>query len=274
MRILSLRKEEMEIFRWMDPANLLERLELPHYFALTGVLDDPVALLIASVKRTELAIEWVFVAPGYRRQGIATKLIHYVKLRTKGRKLVIHFADHAPSVISRDEAESFFGSMWFAETDDEYVQWRITKKTILQNPIFKTGQPRPANVRKITELPAYMRTSAVKELTTKQHSITAVTPPDIHKAFDPGISCAVLQEGEPVGILLLKKTGSTIYPISVYATRPAHAKQMFLFAKSVLFEEEKTGFTLCIDTDEPRAIKLSEQVFGTTGSRVTGRVWR
>ena len=273
MDIVSLRKEEMRFFRWMDPAKLLDRLELPHYFALAAMIDgDPAGLLIASIKRKELAIEWIYVAPGYRRMGIASAFIKHLVKRMKGKTLVAHLleGDHSPA---EEAAGLFLESRRFEKTPDVYLQWRIDHKKIAAIPMFKDGQ-HPAGVRKLSELPAYMRQTAVKELAAKSSAITALFAPDILMAFDPEVSCAVLQDGEPAAVLLLKQTGDLIYPISVYASRPVHARQMLLFAQQRMEEKAKNGYILCIDTSQQRAVKLAEQVFGTAGRKLTGSVWK
>lgn len=272
MKIYSVRKEEMDIFRWMDPMRMLDRLDLPHYFALTYVLDDPIALLIASVKRNEVAVEWVFVAPGYRRLNVATEMIKYVADRTNGRKLIAHFA--TDSRKKNVETGPFLENTRFIQTKEDYLRWRIGQREISQKPLFQSSKPKSSNIRRMSELPTYMRMTALRLLDDRQYAITALTPPDVNVAYDPKLSCVVLEDGEPAAVLLLKRSGSQVYPIGVCASRPSHPQQMFVFAKQLLSEENKSGFTVCIDTSEQRAIKLAGQVFETVGNRVYGKVWK
>ena len=82
MKIGWLKKNQRHFFVDMDPFLMLERLDIPGYFALAasktdaaGAQELPAGLLLAVMKADRLVIEWIYVRKEFRMRGIGDGLM-------------------------------------------------------------------------------------------------------------------------------------------------------------------------------------------------------
>ncbi len=83
MKIIALKKNQMDYFKGLDPFELIEREDINPTLRLEAVFeggggDIPAGLLLGLKKDKDLFILWIFVAGAFRRRGFAEGLLSIV----------------------------------------------------------------------------------------------------------------------------------------------------------------------------------------------------
>ena len=80
MKIYCLKKEDADYFKDYDPFDRLPILEVPAGFALIGMNEDKdkierVAILIGTVSKERITVDWMAVDPKFQGQGVGEELL-------------------------------------------------------------------------------------------------------------------------------------------------------------------------------------------------------
>lgn len=174
MRIARLAKAQRGLVLDLDPLMLLDRLEFPDTFALIAVETDavtqenlPAGLLIASLREQEMMIEWLYVAPERRMQGIGEQLL-IAAFECAQNMGVVHLCaylnqEYGRGLVCAGEErylrehlfyeERLLGGEWICDIRMLAMQNRLREKTVLSE-----------NIRSLRELGITKSMEAIADL--------------------------------------------------------------------------------------------------------------
>lgn len=211
----------------MDFYGKTDMLSLPGSFALgitleDGEEDEPVGLIVCTQDEDRLVIEWIYVMPDCRGDGIGSELLYLAFCEGEARG----FVDAAARVSDEFEAndygwntKSFFENEVFSGTEKGEYDWRISFRE-LEKILMRDEELNESSARKVIRL-CDMKPDVLKEAA---ESLAARFDGSASLPMEAAISVAnwntsfLLKKGNDyVGILLIRKVEQTWYPYLLYA---------------------------------------------------------
>ncbi len=266
MIILKVREEEKKYFEDFDPYGLLNRLELPYYFALAAVSDDsdgnshPIGLLVASVKKERVIIEWIYVSFRHRKQGIGRELLNYVIDKSKGC-VSAHLLFHDTMFMTPDNVDLFLEKCGF--TGDKMLcgEWNVGIKEIISSPIILKYSNK-VKARTLKSLDTPTRNYAVAKLYGEEGDESPFEIREVGKRYDPDISTVVIENDKYPGMLLASKIGNVVYPFFFFAHRKNDALGLFVSATTALINTIGTKTRVCVRTTDIAGYVMASSILG------------
>ncbi len=214
MRIARLAKAQRGLVLDLDPLMFLDRLEFPDTFALLAVETDamtqenlPAGLLIASLREREMVIEWLYVAPERRMQGIGEQLLiaAYECAHNMG---VAHLCaylnqEYGRGLVCAGEErylrehlfyeERQFGGEWICDIRMLAVQKGLREKTALSE-----------NIRSLRELGVTKSMEAIRDLQQMEACEMLYEVDAKKRCYDPELSYVLTGDGQVRAGLLIQ----------------------------------------------------------------------
>lgn len=273
MRILRLRPEEKEYFEWLDPFGMLNRLSLPHYFALVAVTEkekrqaDPAGLLIASLKKDRIIIEWICVDPEQRYQGIGTALTEKVLSLAASQdmpEVAVRFHDEDEMEQLNEDALFFFAE-YFHREEPLPGEWCKESGKLLKEEFFTEDTGRYPKAKKLSETRSKDLREAIGELWADKEAHRLSDAPGGEELYDPELSAVLTDEGKICGMFLLQRVGDTVYPVFLYAESDQEAKALFLSAGKAAEETLSPDTEVRLIAEDRKCAKFAKEIFKEEG---------
>lgn len=126
IKLAKIDKAQISFFEKMDPFFMLERIVLPEYFAYAAAIpgtgdeeDFPVGLLVGSLSEDTVYVNWLYVAEGYRGEGIGEMLL--VEVIEGAKKAGIDFVTACFDARQDRDEICLHEELYFKERD--FSEW-------------------------------------------------------------------------------------------------------------------------------------------------------
>ena len=277
MKVLRLRKEETYYFAWLDPFDYLDRLSLPHYFALaglekTGKEDVPTALLVASMSGNNLVIEWLCVDPDKRQQGYGSAMVQELfSIAKRGGigQVSLRVREEDEMTALWENAADFFGGMFFDREEELPGELRAELFPLSGSAYFqeagenvkrlKAGE----EIRPIRECKAAVLKEAIHTLWNKEEAFRLYEIACNPGEYDKELSMALLRKDRICGLILFHSTENACYPAFFYAESDADKKMLLRAALDAAADQLEGDTEIRFISDTPEHTKLAETIFDT-----------
>ena len=219
MKITRLEKSQRELVLALDPVLMLDRLEMPGSLALVAAESEtatgdelPVGLLIATKQSGQLTIDWLYVMPGHRMQGVGEQLLVTVfehAAQTGIPRLCAYFnEEYGRREICNDE-KAYFREHLFVEEQVLGGEWMTDVRTLAAQPPMRGQTEAAVAFRKLNVTQAE---EAIGNLLSREYCETLYPVNPKERYFDPDLSF-LLWDGETVrgGLLVQRMTRSVPY---------------------------------------------------------------
>ena len=227
MRILRLRPQERRYFDWLDPFRRLDRLVLPHYFALVGVTgiegkndESPSALLVASMEDDRLVVEWLCVDPAQRYEGLGGEMLDKLFELAKKQglsKVAVRILEKDELSELNTESELYFAEQCFDSEELLPGEWSAEMFKLLKGSFFKKNASDYPMAKTIREVSAGLLKDAIGKLWDDDKAWRLSDVPGEPGIYDPDLSSALVDEDEICGLFLVQRVGDICYPSFMYA---------------------------------------------------------
>ncbi len=291
MTILRLRPQERELFDWLDPFGYLDRLELPHYFALAALADYgeadeedaeedadtaqveapdasgyrpgelPAGLMVCSVEPARLVIEWLCVEPQMQGRGIGAELLEkacFLALQIGREEVAARFVDAPETGRICRAAESYFAECLFEKSEELPGEWDIDARRLRDIPFFLQDPGKFPKAEALGTLSGGRARAAIEELQEEKGTfrMCALDPNPLY--YDADISSVLLDHGEACGLFLAIRTGDTVYPVMLYAESEREEAGLLLQAAEGMRETVPGGTIYLMPRERKVGKKLAE----------------
>lgn len=228
MKRVALNAKILDAFLPMDLYEKTALLSLPGSFALgvtmeKGEEDDPAGLIVCTQDEDRLVIEWIYVIPEYRNEGIGSELLYLAFCEGEARGFVDVAARISGEFEANDygwDSRSFFENDVFSGTETGECDWRISFRE-LEKILRKDEEINEASAKKVIQLcnldPGALKTAA--EALEERFEDSLSLPMARAIRVTNGKTSFLLKKGNDyAGILLIRKVGQTWYPYLLCAT--------------------------------------------------------
>lgn len=227
MKRVALNPEILDAFLPMDLYEKTAMLSLPGSFALgvtmeNGEEDEPVGMIVCTEDEDRLVIDWIYVMPEYRGDGIGSELLYLAFCEGEARGLVDAAARVSDEYEANDygwDSKSFFANDVFSGKEEGECEWRISfrelEKILAQDE--KKNEDCAKNVIRLCDIkPQDLKT--VADALTSRFDAGASLPMDGAILIANAETSFLLKKGDDyAGILLIRKVGQTWYPYRLCA---------------------------------------------------------
>ena len=275
MKIARVTGTETEYLTDLDPFGLLERLCMPHYFALCCMVNSPVpvALLVASVKERRVVIEWICVEPCYRHHGVATELINHV-LSKKADGFSVHFMNFKDTGYIHFDDKLYFAGMGFEDQGGRCMEWEVDVKSLVSGK--NTGlRPQKAHLTcPVSNMSVHEKNTFDRIGQNVRIKYSLYDPDQAPGLYDREISSVIFdQQKKPAGRILLKSSGSRYYPVQILADTRDEALALILSSAIAIYrqKDKKAKMIFLVSGEIEKA--LVTNLFSGVGECVSGEEW-
>ncbi|MDD7641476.1 MAG: GNAT family N-acetyltransferase [bacterium] len=221
MKIGRLSREQIDFFADMDPLLMLERLEFPNCFALAATETDmqtgeelPAGLMVCAKSDDRLIIEWIYVAPSYRMQGIGEQLLVEAFAIAKQQQLPEICAyvnrEFGREMVCPDE-EKFLGDHLFDKEQQLPGEWLTDLRTLSEQPYFKQQKERLPIVTPLQQLTRAKLREALDSLASLEGAAMLYSAADAGVYLDEELSFLISAKGEIRGGILVQCISRNLY---------------------------------------------------------------
>ena len=221
MKIGRLTKEQIEFFADMDPLLMLERLEFPNCFALAATETDmqtqeelPAGLMICAKSDERLIIEWIYVAPSYRMQGVGEQLLVAAFDIAKQLQLPEICAyvnrEFGREMICPGE-EEFLKDHLFDKEQQLPGEWLTDLQTLSEQNYFKQQKELLPFVTPLQQLTRAKLREALDSLATLEGAAMLYSAADAGAHLDEELSFLISAKGEIRGGILVQCISRNLY---------------------------------------------------------------
>ncbi len=252
MRISRLTKEQREYFQSMDPLMMMERLEFPGSFALAAIAEDeknkkdiPAGLMICTIQRKNIRIDWMFVAAKYRTQGVGEALLLQVldaAIAGEFTTISAYFNEEYGRDLICSGEEKFFRERMFDEEHALHGECVTDVKSLaIQNISHKQLEEVPY-IRSLQRVPVEVVKKGILSLAESEENDGLYDIVRARELFDRELSFLVLEKDRAVGGIfvqhistdyfdiqegnIVKKTKETLYPVFWYGRNEQEEREL------------------------------------------------
>lgn len=252
MRISRLTKEQREYVQSMDPLMIMERLEFPGSFALVAIAEDeknkkdiPAGLMICTIQKKNIRIDWMFVAAEYRTQGVGEALLLQVldaAIAGGFTTISAYFNEEYGRDLICSGEEKFFRERMFDEEHAMPGEWVTDVKSLaIQNISHKQPDEVPY-IRSLQRVPVEVVKKGILSLAESEENDGLYDIVRARELFDRELSFLVLEKDRAVGGILVqhistdyfdiqegnivKKTKETLYPVFWYGRNEQEEREL------------------------------------------------
>ncbi len=256
MKISRLRKEHKEYFLGMDPLMKMERLSFPNAFAFAATVENektktdiPAGMMICTLQEKEIFIEWLYVDPAFRMQGIGEALlVNAFDIAEKANLQAVcacFDGQYGRDFICHQE-EIYFKQRMFETERMLPGEWLTDLRTLVAQPYFAKISE---NLKQVIPLKKIPRSSVLKSifaLAEMAGSASVYPVEEMRRFFDEDLSVLKIKDKKICGGLLIqcvendesdvhdKKTikwkRHVLYPILLCAESEEDTKELLYFA--------------------------------------------
>lgn len=221
MKIGRLSREQIDFFADMDPLLMLERLEFPNCFALAATETDmqtgeelPAGLMVCAKSDDRLIIEWIYVAPSYRMQGIGEQMLVAAFDIAKQQQLPEICAyvnrEFGREMVCPDE-EKFLGDHLFDKEQQLPGEWLTDLRTLSEQPYFKQQKEWLPIVTPLQQLTRAKLREALDSLASLEGAAMLYSAADAGAYLDEELSFLLSAKGEIRGGILVQCISRNLY---------------------------------------------------------------
>ena len=248
MKTVLLNQEMLNYFVSMDPFERRDMLTLPGSFGLGAFMEEekediPAGLILCSMEEDRCVIDWIYTAPDYRGEGIASELMYLAFLEARARGL-----SEVAACIS-DEYEDnelewdtwgFFDNEVFSEVEEGgsvlRLKYEDLGKKLLKEEKLNAKAAGDKEILTLGELTAPELKEAAMQLKKKFDGNTYVSVDRALSVAHPGLSILMKTGNKVTGALLIRKAGNTWYPF--YLEAPGQEEKEHLVRAAFFHSEE------------------------------------
>jgi GNAT superfamily N-acetyltransferase len=260
--------EHFDAFRIFDLYDCLDLANLPGAFVL-GALDDgtykkenaPVGVFIASIEDKTLIIEWMATDPAYRKMGIGDAFLD-AAMTVAGEMGITE----VEAKIRRDMGigDEYFRYCGFDEERADKGEYRLTvSEFVVYGKLPKERDDEfihPLSALKPDEL-----TKVDEYLKTTQNVHFLAPGMRLGKVIDPGLSLVWMEEGKPMGALLIISEGSNHYPVAIGGNTGYEINALIRSAADRMKGRGLYDDMLIIRCSSPYGLNLARNILGREG---------
>lgn len=230
MNISYLTREQRDFFVDMDPLQMMDWLEFPNTFALIATdrmepagEDVPMGLMICSVFKQFLIIDWLCVNADHRMQGVGEQLLLKAFEMAKNAgygSIKAYINEEYGRELVCDRQKQYFKERLFEQEQKLFGEWLTDLRTLLLHPFFHrigTASTRAVPFRRQS---VTMIREGIAALANMRESAMLYDVNYMGDCYDPDLSC-FLMDGEHVcaGLIVqcvghddLHGSTATLYP--------------------------------------------------------------
>ena len=240
MKICRPTKQQLEYLAWLDPFFMLDRIELFDGFVLMATEDTtdeetdvPVGLIICTEGEDHLAVEWLYVADGFREQGAGERLLAAVFDLAEENGLSRIAAciryEYGQEIVCAG-AKTYLKDHMFEQEEALPGEW-LTDLTCLGTSSY--FQNRPDRISEVTSagIMNHKELKAAVQMLTKGNGTKMLYPLNGEEEnLDRRISAFIHGEHGICGGLLIQVVGDTLYPVLLSADSLEDANALIYYA--------------------------------------------
>ncbi len=253
MKRIALNEEILDAFLPMDLYERAVRLAMPHSFALgvtmeDGEDDDPAGMIVCTEDEDRLVIEWLYVMPDYRGNGIGSELLYLAFCEGEARGFVDAAARVSEEYETNDygwNPKSFFDNDVFSGKEEGECVWRISfqelEKLLVQDE--KKNESSAKNVTKLSKIKDQDLQTVAEALADRFDGKMSMPVIEALRLANPETSFLLKKGNDYAGVLLVRKVGQIWYPYELCAVDEEAAET--LVRAALYFSED-----VCLPKDE------------------------
>lgn len=214
MKIGILMKEQRELFVDMDPFWMMERLELPGYFAMAATEFDeeenselPAGLMIGEILSDKLIIEWIYVQNEFRNRGIAAQLLDAAFTIARKNNLptvCAYLSEEWGRELVCPSEEVFLEAYGFGNRSSLAGEWLTNLRALSEQEYFQQSTENLPIVTPLQQLISSQARTALDALAGKEDAVMLCPINGQQALFDEELSFLLSSKGEIKGGILVK----------------------------------------------------------------------
>lgn len=214
MKIGILMKEQRELFVDMDPFWMMERLELPGYFAMAATEFDeeenselPAGLMIGEILSDKLIIEWIYVQNEFRNRGIAAQLLDAAFTIARKNNLptvCAYLSEEWGRELVCPSEEVFLEAYGFGNRSSLAGEWLTNLRALSEQEYFQQSTDNLPIVTPLQQLISSQARTALDALAGKEDAVMLCPINGQQASFDEELSFLLSSKGEIKGGILVK----------------------------------------------------------------------
>lgn len=256
MKISRMTREQKDFFLDMDPLMMMDRLDLPNTFALIATQqnkvigeDIPAGLMICSLKRRMLVIEWLCVAAAFRMQGIGEQLlVSAFDMASEGKleNIYAYINDEYGRDLICAGQENYFRERLFEREQILPGEWLTDLRTLALQPFFRRNPAASLQAVSFRKLSTTMIRDGVAKLAKMKESAMLYAINGRMDLFDADLSF-FLMDGEKICGGLLVQCVKRSLP-DVHAEVPVYLTENVLYPVLFCAGSEAEASTLLLSS--------------------------
>lgn len=218
MKLSRMTREQKDFFLDMDPFLMMDRLEFPNTFALIatkqeGGDDIPAGLMICSLHRHSLCVDWLCVSGNYRMQGVGELLLSQAFSMAASAQLetvCAYVNDEYGRELICGNQENYFKERLFEQEKELYGEWMTDLRTLARQEFFQR-KPSPVQILPLRRLSTSLLRDDLLALQKMKETVSLYEITGLPENVDADVSC-FLTDGEQVrGGLLVQCIRRTVF---------------------------------------------------------------
>lgn len=242
MKILQLKSNNRELFADMDPLFKLEWVDMPGSFAVVAMDETAkdaemarAGLIVCSAKTDMLIIEWLYVSPSYRGQGIADELLELAfeyAIKKNLSSVGARFCEYEDDDWEWGYAKGYFRDRFFNSFQSTPGEWLTDVSRLASGGLSTNKDAKIYPVTPLSKLSKEEQDSIIAKL-EKRNAPSLYPLKDKVNTLDAEISVVIKNDDKIEGVLLFKSVTTstkqlvkdseikisqvtTLYPVSFY----------------------------------------------------------
>jgi len=222
MKRVAINENILDAFLPMDFYGKTALLSLPGSFALgitmeNGEEDEPVGLIVCTEDEDRLVIEWIYVMPEYRGDGLGSELLYLAFCEGEARGFVDAVARVSDEYEANDygwSAKSFFENDVFSGTEKGESDWRISFRE-LEKKLMQDEEINETSARKVIRLCDMDMDdlkAAAEAMVNRFDESPSLPLLSAIRISNPKTSFLLKNGNDYAGILLIRQAEQTWYP--------------------------------------------------------------
>ena len=214
MKIGILMKEQRELFADMDPFWMMERLELPGYFAMAATEFDeeenselPAGLMIGEILSDKLIVEWIYVQNEFRSRGIGAQLLDAAFTIARKNNLptvCAYLSEEWGRELVCPSEEVFLEAYGFGNRSSLAGEWLTNLQALSEQEYFQQPTDDLPIVTPLQQLTRSQAKTALDTLAGKEDAAMLCPINGQQASFDEELSFLLSSKGEIKGGILVK----------------------------------------------------------------------
>jgi GNAT superfamily N-acetyltransferase len=266
IKLARISKAQIPFFEEMDPFYILERTTLPEYFAYAAAIpgsgrdeDIPVGLLVGSLSEDTLYVNWLYVAAGFRGEGVGETLLVQA-IRTAREAGIGNVTACFDSRSERDEIcfqeEGYFKERDFTEWIPLADEWESCVELILKRCSENANtRMKPEAFR---DLPEEDQMDIIRECKDTPEGLRF--PPYSTDNIDPDISFYSEYKGNGVAVIFAGMENA-VFPLFLSDTNSKEKDALLIAAANAIKKKYGPDTLVIMRKDEDTISTFPEWMF-------------